>query len=787
MKSVEETVACICDYGTLGIALAERMAESCQKVYFHSPCQSEYQDICECSKGDGLPTVERLDEPLSPETIDEIDLYIFPDIGFTGLQRYLRSIGKAVWGSMDASELELYRTEFLTVIKELGLPVVGYKRVRGVSALSDYLKTVNKKWVKVNRYRAQRETFFHEDYAHSMAILDKLAVKFGGLKEQVVFVVQDDIPDAQEIGYDGLSVDGFYPNRSFQGYEAKNECYDQNTEVLTDGGWKFFRELDGSEKFFTLNIDDNRRYRMEYQSAIAHTANAYRGKMLAVETQNVSLLVTPNHRLLVQVDSQNQNAPLVTWGNNKGGTRTFHLGKKERKLVEARALNLEKGFRMPWVRGAEYRSTEKRHIRFRFGDVVMTKTDFAAFLGIYLSEGWTNGKRIVVAQQKYKTQMERVLLKCGLRFSQSNNKGCTNFEISNRPLARYLLQFGKSGDKYVPNWIKFSGVNIIKEFLFWYCMGDGSFYRSVKSTRGKKRERTTHRIATKSLRMGNDLQELYIKCGVATLVRRSPQSGLYIITAHSVRSKNYIFNHHANWMEYEGMVYCVTVPNGIIMIRRNGKPLWCGNSYLGSCRTWKELPEEVRAVNEALAPILRKHQYRNFVATEIRRLPDVFHFLDPTLRMPGQTGEQLLETCRNLPEVIWRGANGELIEPDYEVEFAAEATLHYKNWVEDEWYALRIPDKARRWFKGYHYCELDGLFHFMPHGCDEPGVMLGLGDSLEGAIDHLKKNLELLKDEPVSAKVEGFAELLKEIKAAEDEGVEFSDQPVPEPAIAVED
>jgi SpoVK/Ycf46/Vps4 family AAA+-type ATPase len=32
-----------------------------------------------------------------------------------------------------------------------------------------------------------------------------------------------------------------------------------------------------------------------------------------------------------------------------------------------------------------------------------------------------------------------------------------------------------------------------------------------------------------------------------------------------------------NWEDYSGTVWCVTVPNHIIYVRRNGKPVWCGN------------------------------------------------------------------------------------------------------------------------------------------------------------------------------------------------------------------
>ena len=49
--------------------------------------------------------------------------------------------------------------------------------------------------------------------------------EFGGVSEKIVFIVQEPIPDAVEVGYDGFSIDGKYPGKSFQGYELKNELY----------------------------------------------------------------------------------------------------------------------------------------------------------------------------------------------------------------------------------------------------------------------------------------------------------------------------------------------------------------------------------------------------------------------------------------------------------------------------------------------------------------------------------------------------------------------------------
>lgn len=209
--------------------------------------------------------------------------------------------------------------------------------------------------------------------------------------------------------------------------------------------------------------------------------------------------------------------------------------------------------------------------------------------------------------------------------------------------------------------------------------------------------------------------------------------------------------------------------------------------YLGSLRTNEELPEEVAYVNKKLAPLLKQYGYRNFWSTEIRVKDGTPFFIDPTVRMPGQTGEQLLETCENLAEVIWAGANGDLVEPEFAYTFAAEATLHYTgSQTPNEWRALHVPSGLSRWVKLYHYCVVDGVARLLPHeGTDEVGVVLGVGDTAEDAIEHLKANIELLDEEPVHTEIRDFAELLKKIESAEEQGVPFSDEPLPEASIVL--
>jgi len=425
MKPVSDVTAVIVDHGYY-VSLAEALSRTFKKTYYSSPSDKEFQCAADAVFGDGLETVERTDNFLDPEVLKEIDLFIFPEIGFAPLQKLLRSLGKAVWGSFDATYLEVYRQQFLDFVKECGLPVPPSTKITGLSNLSAFLKDKKDKWVKVDRFRGDAETFHWIDADYGEAKMNELAMKFGGVKELIGFVVQDPIKATAEVGFDGWTVGGAYAGSSFAGYEAKNEL------------------------------------------------------------------------------------------------------------------------------------------------------------------------------------------------------------------------------------------------------------------------------------------------------------------------------------------------------------------YLGSVRQYSQLPKEIRQVNSAIAPKLKELGYRNFIATEIRVGEDKKpYYIDATNRMPGQTGEQLQETCANLADMIWHGANGELLEPKWNYRFAASATMHYDACVENHWKTLRVPKEVKQWVKAAHYCEVDGVLQFPPSPSDELGVVIGCGNSITETLAHLRKNIDALGDAPVSFQLDGFHDLLDDIREAQKKGMKFTDGAIP--------
>jgi len=76
-------------------------------------------------------------------------------------------------------------------------------------------------------------------------------------------------------------------------------CYDEETRVLTDKGWKFFKDLDGSEKMLSINPRDLSQ--VEWVKPVAYQSFEYDGEMIHFEGNQTDLLVTPDHQCFVYV------------------------------------------------------------------------------------------------------------------------------------------------------------------------------------------------------------------------------------------------------------------------------------------------------------------------------------------------------------------------------------------------------------------------------------------------------------------------------------------------------
>lgn len=203
---------------------AVRLARDGYEVKYFVPWEDAFPKSSKAITGEGLEGVDRVLNFW--DWVDWADIICCFDTYTADLVEYLRKKGYLVFGAGQAEILENNRWKMRQLQKEIGLPTHKTEHIKGVENLINYLKENQNKWVKLNVFRGDIETFFHKEYDTTQAqFLGDLLRETGAKASKIEFVVEDDIKDALEPGYDGFVVDGEYPNMAMWGFERKGIGY----------------------------------------------------------------------------------------------------------------------------------------------------------------------------------------------------------------------------------------------------------------------------------------------------------------------------------------------------------------------------------------------------------------------------------------------------------------------------------------------------------------------------------------------------------------------------------
>lgn len=337
-------------------------------------------------------------------------------------------------------------------------------------------------------------------------------------------------------------------------------CYDEETEVLTDDGWKRFLDVRGDEKVFSL---DPETHIPEWTGITQKVAYHYEGPMYRFSSRVMDLRVTPDHQMYIRVRKN-----LKPW-----------------RLEAAHEAASRHEFSV--LRSCEWEGERATHVEVA-GRRIESNL-FCKLMGYFLSEGsvsrWGhNGrKQIKISQEKpdsYAT-MARDMASLQPRLGE----GAIYF--FDQPLAEYLSQFGKSWEKFVPNEIKRMQSDKIRVFLDAYCLGDGHVKKGRVFNGHQFGEERSY--FTSSDKMAADLGELILKAGKSPSYRLQHtgrvefDNGTYDcrdvwVIRENNGSSCRVTPERTTIYDYSGMVGCVELErNHILLVRRSGRVAWCGN------------------------------------------------------------------------------------------------------------------------------------------------------------------------------------------------------------------
>jgi hypothetical protein len=190
-------------------------------------------------------------------------------------------------------------------------------------------------------------------------------------------------------------------------------------------------------------------------------------------------------------------------------------------------------------------------------------------------------------------------------------------------------------------------------------------------------------------------------------------------------------------------------------------------AYLLRTMLYKDLPKQVRAINDKLSPALKDYGYRGFISTEVRCTPDGKAFLiDPCARCGSPPSEIYQMMISNLADIIWEGAHGTVVEPEFKAVWGAEMLLICE-WADRNWQHVSVPDKVRENVKLRNMTEIEGEYYVIPQwtGSPEIGAVVAMGDTADQAIAEVKRIAELVEahslDKPIEALDEAKEQLAK--------------------------
>ena len=188
--------------------------------------------------------------------------------------------------------------------------------------------------------------------------------------------------------------------------------------------------------------------------------------------------------------------------------------------------------------------------------------------------------------------------------------------------------------------------------------------------------------------------------------------------------------------------------------------------YVGRTVRYKDVTPQVKAVNDALVPTFKRHKYRGFWSSEVRIDKDGKGYpIDLTARAGSPPSELYQNMITNLAEVIWYGAEGIMIEPEYSDVWGAEVLLH-SSWADKNWAHIQFPKELRRNIKLRNYTIIEGEHYIVPQTCGMPeiGSVVATGASAQEAIKKAKDIAGKVEGYYLEIPVESMDEALEDLK-----------------------
>ncbi|RKY44716.1 MAG: ribonucleoside triphosphate reductase [Candidatus Omnitrophota bacterium] len=321
------------------------------------------------------------------------------------------------------------------------------------------------------------------------------------------------------------------------------QCVSEDTEILTESGWKSYQEVNEGDKIFTFNIKNKK---IELNKVVSVFRRKYKGIMYHLKNRIQNQLISPGHRVV---------------------RRKFNTDNYVLEPIEE-VLKLKSPFVVP-IAGINPKKD------------ISVEDEQIKLMAWIISEGSIERKgkfrscyRISIYQSKEKNpanykEIKNLLDHFKFNYSEYEHKSLgspvVKFRLDAQSSKIIHKWFGTKEDiHFIPEWLFNLSRRQTRLFLETYLKADG--FDDCK-------------IAISDIALLNDLQRMVINAEWAfTVLKRKPTIGKKDIYVLRIIKHAETYINKVEKVEYEGVIWCPHTKNETIIARRNGKVFITGNT-----------------------------------------------------------------------------------------------------------------------------------------------------------------------------------------------------------------
>ena len=322
-------------------------------------------------------------------------------------------------------------------------------------------------------------------------------------------------------------------------------CFDAETEILTESGWRFYDEIQENDYVVSLNKQTGK---FEYNKIKEKFVYSNFSELYKIDGVNIDLAVTDKHGLVAN--------------NKNGGFELFTAEelfktKKDKDFISAGILDKN---------GIDLSDDEIRLLVWIVADGNLEKDKRDNKIRI----------RFKLAKERKIQRLSKLLDRLNISFSKHPASGSF---VSKLPVTRFTIHSQSYGQNFssiqkvldfigypkrLPDKIREANKRQVDIILDEYANTDGSISKHTLQICSAKEEEI------------DLLQEIIVLNGYRCNKVERPTQWILSISLNNYLSK---FRGKIKKILYNGNVWCVSVDNGTLLIRRNGKVCITQNSH----------------------------------------------------------------------------------------------------------------------------------------------------------------------------------------------------------------